>query len=55
MKSSERRHLQTNEFAEFVSQGQARVGEHGTTLLAAVAAVVVIGGGILGYQARRGA
>lgn len=51
MKTSERRHLKDNAFARAVGGAQHWLGDHATTLIGAVVAVVVLGGGILGYLA----
>lgn len=50
MKSSERHHLKDNEFARVMGGAQSWLEEHQTTLLAVVGAIVVIGGGLLGYS-----
>lgn len=49
MKSSERHHLKDNDLAHIVGDAGSWLDQHRSTVLAIVAAVVVIGGGILGY------
>lgn len=51
MKTTERHHLKDNELAMAVGSAQHWIEKNQSTLLAIVAAIVVIGGGILGYSA----
>jgi len=51
MKTTERHHLKDNELAMALTSVQGWVEQNQKTLLAIVAAVVVIGGGIAGYAA----
>ncbi|MCC7034011.1 MAG: tetratricopeptide repeat protein [Acidobacteria bacterium] len=53
MKTSERHHLKDNELAMAVGAVQSWLEQHRTTVLGVVAAVVLIGGGLLGYTAWR--
>jgi tetratricopeptide (TPR) repeat protein len=53
MKTTERHHLKDNELANALGQAQAWVGGNSRTLLTAIAAIVVIGAGVLGYMAYR--
>jgi len=51
MKTTERHHLKDNPLAIALGQAQSWAEKNSSTLLATVAAVVVIGGGVLGYTA----
>lgn len=51
MKTSERQHLKSRPFAEAVETSLAWLTEHRTQALGVAAAVVIIGGGALGYTA----
>ena len=51
MKTSERHHLKDNELALAVGSAQNWYAENRTTVMATLAAIVVVGGGILGYSA----
>jgi predicted negative regulator of RcsB-dependent stress response len=51
MKTSERHHLKDNELALAVGSAQNWFTENRTTVMATLAAIVVVGGGILGYSA----
>ncbi|HEX4915998.1 MAG TPA: tetratricopeptide repeat protein [Vicinamibacterales bacterium] len=53
MKHSERHHLKDNELAIALGQAQGWADKNSKTLLAIVIAVVVIGGGVLAYNAWR--
>lgn len=49
MKTTERQHLRDNELAIALGQAQGWAGSNSGTLLATVIAIVVVGGGVLGY------
>lgn len=51
MKTNERHHLKDNELAMAIGQAQDWAGGNSNTLLAVVAAIVIVGGGVLGYMA----
>lgn len=51
MKSSERRHLQTNEFAIAVSRAQTWFEQNRTTVLGGAVAVAIVAASVLGYTA----
>lgn len=51
MKTTERHHLKDNELAMAIGSVQGWVEKNQSTLLAIVAALVVVGGGVLGYSA----
>lgn len=53
MKTSERHHLKDNELAMFVGTAQTWFEQNRTAVLGAVAGVVLIGGGLLGYTVWR--
>ena len=53
MKTSERHHLKDNEMAMAVGAAQTWLEQNRTALLGALAAVVLVGGGVLGYTAWR--
>ena len=50
MKTSERHHLKDNELALAVGSAQTWYAQNQTTVLATLVAIVVVGGGILGYS-----
>ncbi len=51
MRTSERHRLKENEFARFVAEAQAWLEVHGRTIVVALVALVLLGGGVLGYMA----
>lgn len=51
MKTTERHHLKENELANAIGQAQTWAGGNSSTLLATIAAIVIVGGGVLGYLA----
>lgn len=51
MKSSERHHLKDNELAHIVGDTTSWIEQHRNTVIAGVAAIVIIGGGLMGYSA----
>jgi tetratricopeptide (TPR) repeat protein len=51
MKTNERHHLKDNELAIALGQAQNWAGSNSRTLLTIVLAIVVVGGGVLGYMA----
>ena len=51
MKPTEGHHLNDNELAMALGQAQHWAGSNSSTLLAAIAAVVIVAGGVLGYMA----
>jgi tetratricopeptide (TPR) repeat protein len=53
MKTTERHHLKDNELAIALNQAQSWAGDNSRSLLTTIAAIVLIGGGILGYLAYR--
>lgn len=53
MKTNERHHLKDNELALALGQAQSWAGTNSGTLLAAIAAIVIVGAGVLGYMAWR--
>ena len=53
MKTTERHHLKDNELALALGQAQSWAGSNSSTLLTAIAAIVLVGGGVLGYLAWR--
>ena len=53
MKTTERHHLKDNELALALGQAQTWAGTNSSTLVAAILAIVLIGGGILGFVAWR--
>lgn len=53
MKTTERHHLKENELANALGHAQAWAGGNSSTLLAVIAAIVLVGGGVLGYLAWR--
>lgn len=53
MKTNERHHLKDNELALALGQAQSWAGSNSGTLLAAIAAIVLVGAGVLGYMAWR--
>lgn len=53
MKHTERQHLKENELAIALGQAQSWAGGHSSSLLTVVAAIVVVGAGVLGYMAYR--
>lgn len=53
MKHTERQHLKENDLAIALGQAQGWADRHAKTLMATLAAVVVIGGGVLAYNAWR--
>jgi tetratricopeptide (TPR) repeat protein len=53
MKTTERQHLKENELAIALGQAQDWAGNNSRTLIAAVAAIAVVGVGVLGYSAWR--
>jgi tetratricopeptide (TPR) repeat protein len=53
MKTSQRHHLKDNELALALSQGQAWCNENRSTLISTIGAIVLVGGGVLGYTAWR--
>ena len=54
MKTTERHHLKDNELAIALGQAQGWADKNSSTLVTIVAAIVVIGGGVLGYSMWRG-
>ena len=50
MKTSERHHLKDNELATAVGVAQSWFDQNRTTVLAIVAAIVIVGGGLLAYS-----
>lgn len=50
MKHTERQHLKENDLAIALGQAQSWADRNSTTLLAAIAVIVVIGGGVLAYN-----
>lgn len=53
MKTTERQHLKDNELANALGQAQSWAGGHSGMLLTAIAAIVLVGAGVLGYMAWR--
>lgn len=53
MKTTERQHLKDNELAIALGQAQSWAGGKSGTLLTVIAAIVVVGAGVLGYLAYR--
>ena len=53
MKTTERHHLKDNELAIALGQAQSWAGSNSSTIVAIVAAIVIVGGGVLGYMAWR--
>ena len=53
MKTTERHHLKDNELALALGQAQSWAGSNSATIAATVAAIVIAGGGVLGYMAWR--
>lgn len=51
MKTSERHHLKENELALAVSAARTWFEQNRTTILGTIGAIVVVGGGLLGYSA----
>ena len=51
MKTNERHHPKDNELAIALGQAQDWAGGHSRTIITIVAAVVLLGGGVLGYRA----
>jgi tetratricopeptide (TPR) repeat protein len=49
MKSSERHHLKENNFAHLVGDAGTWLEQHRTTVFGVIGAVVLVGGGLLGY------
>ena len=54
MKTNERHHLKDNELAIALNQAQGWAGSNSGTIIAIVAAIVLVGGGVLGYRAWAG-
>ena len=48
MKTTERHHLKDNELALAMHHAQNWAGTNSSTLLATIAAIVLVGGGVLG-------
>ena len=53
MKTTERHHLKDNELALALGQAQGWANTNSRTLLTAIGAIVIVGGGVLGYMAWR--
>src|SRR5690242_10611829 len=53
MKTTERHHLKDNELAIALGQAQTWANDNSRTLTATIIAIVVVGGGVLGYMAYR--
>ena len=53
MKTSERHHLKDNELALVVGSAQTWYAENKTTVLGTLVAIIIVGGGVLGYSAWR--
>jgi tetratricopeptide (TPR) repeat protein len=53
MKTTERHHLKDNELAIALGQAQSWAGSNSSTIAGIVAAIVIVGGGVLGYMAWR--
>ena len=53
MKTTERHHLKDNELANAIGQAQHWAGGNSSTLITAIAAILVVGAGVLGYMAYR--
>jgi tetratricopeptide (TPR) repeat protein len=53
MKTNERHHLKDNELAIAIGKAQSWAGGNSGALLAAIAAIVLVGAGVLGYMAWR--
>ncbi|HEX6213678.1 MAG TPA: hypothetical protein VFZ38_02610, partial [Vicinamibacterales bacterium] len=53
MKHNERQHLKENELAMAIGHAHGWADRHSKTLMATIAAVVVIGGSVLAYSAWR--
>lgn len=51
MKTTERHHLKDNELALALGQAQTWAGSNSSTLLTALVAILIVGGGVLGYMA----
>lgn len=51
MKTNERHHLKDNDLALALGSAQHWAGSNASTLLGAIAAVVIVGGGVLGFMA----
>lgn len=51
MKTTERHHLKDNELALALGQAQSWAGSNSSTLFTTLAAIVIVGGGVLGYLA----
>jgi tetratricopeptide (TPR) repeat protein len=54
MKTTERHHLKDNELAIAIGQAQGWAGKNSSTLLTIIGAIVLIGGGVLGYTVWKG-
>jgi tetratricopeptide (TPR) repeat protein len=53
MKTTERQHLKDNELAIALGQAQSWAGGNSGTLITVIAAIVIVGGVVLGYMAYR--
>ncbi len=53
MKTTERHHLKDNELAIALGHAQSWAGANSSTIVAMLAAIVIVGGGVLGYMAWR--
>lgn len=53
MKTTERHHLKENELALALGQAQTWVGSHSRAIITAIAAIAIVGAGVLGYMAWR--
>ena len=53
MKTTERHHLKDNELAIALRQAQSWAGSNSKTLITTIVAIVIVGGGVLGYMAWR--
>src|SRR5918993_373782 len=54
MKTSERHHLKENEFANVVGTTQSWLDQNRTAVLGALAAIIIVGGGVLAYTSWKG-
>jgi tetratricopeptide (TPR) repeat protein len=54
MKTSERHHLKENEFVNAVGSAQSWLEQNRTAVLGAIAAIIIVGGGVLAYTSWKG-
>ena len=55
MKTSERHHLKENEFVHAVGTAQTWFEQNRTTVIGTFAAIIIVSGGVLAYNAWRAA